>query len=81
MLAVGVASLQLFVQNNWLGAGDQFVTEDGMYDKGSEKAAKNLILDGESIYPTVKCRLHLLIARCILHDLKDHFPCLKVTFS
>lgn len=72
----GIANLQLFIESNWLGLRECETVENSINEAEAEKY---LILDGESIFPTVKKFSHLLVAKCILHDLSDKFTCFKVT--
>ena len=74
MFSFGVASLQLFVEANWLGIKERDVIK-GLDIEEIEKA---LILDGECLLPTVESLHHLLVAKCILHDLRDKLSDLKV---
>ena len=43
-----------------------------------EEASKFLVLDGECFFPTVQSLPYLLVAKYILHDLKDSFTSFKV---
>ena len=74
IFCVGVSSLQLFVQSNWLGCHSQY------FDSSLplELITNELVLDGECLIPTVKNLPCLLIAKTILHDLKHTFKSFKV---
>ena len=72
---VGISSLQLFVQRNWLGCLEDEKTKD--FDKIilDEESTRELVLDGECFFPTVRSLPLLTLAKTILCDLKDslHF--------
>ena len=74
MYCIGVSSLQLFVQSNWLGCHSQYF--DSTIPLESIK--QELILDGESLIPSLKNLPCLLIAKVILHNLKQKFQSFKV---
>lgn len=73
MFCTGISSLQLFIQRNWLGLPDDPAMK--MFDfQLDEESNKEILLDGESYFPTVKNLPLLLIAKIILGNLnKDCF--------
>lgn len=80
VFCVGISSLQLFIQRNWMGIVDGTTKEmDNL--KLNEEASKHLVLDGECFFPTVQSLPYLLVAKYILHDLKDSFTSFKVKFN
>ncbi|KAK2149737.1 hypothetical protein LSH36_439g03059 [Paralvinella palmiformis] len=80
ILCVAVASLELFVQNNWLGPptkssplsvlGDSFLEEERTGNL-TNHIQTSLTLDGDLFSSSAKCSLYLYIARSILLQCKD----------
>lgn len=72
MYCIGISSLQLFIQRNWLALPDDPAMK--IFDfQLDEESNKEILLDGESFFPTVKNLPLLLIARVILCSLNKDF--------
>lgn len=70
IFCIGVSALQRFIQSNWLGFNEFENSVDRTMDNASKEC---LILDGESLVPTMKDLQLLLVAKTILCDLKEQF--------
>ena len=68
--------MQLFIQSNWLGLNEVNISSTKTILDSQSK--KNLVLDGECIYATIKHEKLLLVAKTILYDFRDHFTQFKV---
>lgn len=79
VFCVGISSLQLFIQRNWVGMANPETKETDNLTLDAD-TSKHLVLDGECFFPTVKSLPYLLIAKCILHDFRDCFTSFKVFF-
>lgn len=75
MFCIGVSALHRFIQSNWLGFNQFGISADGMMDDASKQC---LVLDAESLLPTIKDLQLLLVAKTILYDLKEQFIHFKV---
>lgn len=78
MFCIGVSSLQLFIQSNWLGFSQFDIQLEDIKDG---ETRKQLITDGECFYPTIKDLQLLLIAKIILNDLRELFVDFHVWFT
>ncbi|KAK4001962.1 hypothetical protein OUZ56_003824 [Daphnia magna] len=70
MFCIGVSALHRFIQSNWLGFNQFGISADGVMDDASKQC---LVLDAESLLPTIKDLQLLLVAKTILYDLKEQF--------
>ncbi|CAH1791152.1 unnamed protein product [Owenia fusiformis] len=78
LLSTGIAALQLFVQNNWIGPpstskpSDYFEVEEEQLDAFREDAISDLSIDGDTVYPICKDIEYMYLAKIILHDNRHH---------
>ncbi|XP_063230789.1 tetratricopeptide repeat protein 27 [Bacillus rossius redtenbacheri] len=76
--AVGVASLQLFVQSNWTGPplrADRLLPWLGQDRPPESEVLGSLVLDGEGVHSAVRHPLLLLLARGALGECARARPC------
>ncbi|ESO87694.1 hypothetical protein LOTGIDRAFT_234940 [Lottia gigantea] len=82
VLLVGAASLQLFIQNNWLGPVTSQPPTDFIQNQFiaqlDEKCIEDLSIDGESVYLLTRYLPYLYISYIILNQCQDSFTSLKV---
>ncbi|XP_050404245.1 tetratricopeptide repeat protein 27 isoform X1 [Patella vulgata] len=75
ILLVGVASLQLFVQNNWLGPLTSSLPTEFIHqrcrDTVNKRGLSDLSVDGEAVYNLTRYLPYLYIANIILLESRD----------
>lgn len=80
VFCAGIACLQTFIQRNWLGLPSLDADIQEFEFILDEESHRELVLDGECFFPTVKSLSLLFLARCILSNLKDKLDILVVNF-